>query len=125
MKLVKWFPYLNLTVESPIIPIWVSSPNLHQVSFPNLHPCLFSPRILNGLGVLFGRPLYIDNETVVASRPLVAWVLIELDITKHYLDYVWINLNSLGYVQSVVMENLPISTITVKLWAMIKRNVVF
>ncbi|KAH0456358.1 hypothetical protein IEQ34_014265 [Dendrobium chrysotoxum] len=61
MKLVKWSPYLDLMVESPILPIWVS--------FLNLRPRLFSPRILNGLGSLFGRPLCIDNATVVELSP--------------------------------------------------------
>ncbi|KAH0451473.1 hypothetical protein IEQ34_018772 [Dendrobium chrysotoxum] len=74
MKLVKWSHYLDLSIEFPIISTWIS--------FPNLHPQIFSPRILHGPGSIFGRPLHIDNATSVGFRPLVARVLIESDISK-------------------------------------------
>ncbi|KAH0457986.1 hypothetical protein IEQ34_013301 [Dendrobium chrysotoxum] len=35
VKLTKWYHSLDISVESPIIPIWIS--------FPNLRPHLFSP----------------------------------------------------------------------------------
>lgn len=35
MKLTKWSPSLDIGVESPVIPIWIS--------FPNLRPHLFTP----------------------------------------------------------------------------------
>ncbi|KAL0914945.1 hypothetical protein M5K25_015337 [Dendrobium thyrsiflorum] len=82
MKLCKWSALFDVSVESPIIPIWVS--------FPNLRPHLFSPRILHGLGSIFGRPLRLDNATANGSRPSVARVLVELDITKRYPDRVWL-----------------------------------
>ncbi|KAL0908235.1 hypothetical protein M5K25_022720 [Dendrobium thyrsiflorum] len=68
---------------------------------------LFYPRILHGLGSLFGRPLKIDNATAVGSRPSVARVLVELDISKSYSEVVWIGPDNLGYVQKVVMEEFP------------------
>ncbi|PKU74864.1 hypothetical protein MA16_Dca005055 [Dendrobium catenatum] len=43
----------------------------------------------------------------MGSRPSVALVLVELDITKIYLDVVWIGPDNLGYAQSIMMENLP------------------
>ncbi|KAL0906099.1 hypothetical protein M5K25_024563 [Dendrobium thyrsiflorum] len=90
---------LDLSVESPIITI--------RASLLNLRPHLFYPRILHGLGSLFGQPLRIDNATYVGSHPSVAQILFELDITKYYPDVVWIGLDNLGYVQSIVMEDLP------------------
>ncbi|KAL0925370.1 hypothetical protein M5K25_003693 [Dendrobium thyrsiflorum] len=78
MKLTKWSPLVDIGVESPVIPIWVS--------FPLLRPHLFAPRILNGLASLFGKPLKIDSATSIGSRPSVARVLVELDITKAYPD---------------------------------------
>ncbi|KAL0908343.1 hypothetical protein M5K25_022832 [Dendrobium thyrsiflorum] len=82
MKLTKWTPLLDVNVESPMIPIWVS--------FPNLRPHLFSPRILHALGSMFGRPLKVDNATSVGSRPSLAHVLVELDIFKNYPKQIWL-----------------------------------
>ncbi|KAL0917436.1 hypothetical protein M5K25_012496 [Dendrobium thyrsiflorum] len=99
MKLFKWTPYFYINIESPAIPIWVS--------FPNLRPHLFSPWILHGLSSLFGRPLRTDNATLNGTRPSVARVLVELDVTKRYPDQVWVGSESMGYTQLVEFENFP------------------
>ncbi|KAL0907377.1 hypothetical protein M5K25_021783 [Dendrobium thyrsiflorum] len=96
MKLVKWSPLLDIDIDSPTIPIWVS--------FPNLRPHLFTPRILFGLGSLFGRPLRTDNATSNGLRPSVARVLVELDVTKKYSDFVWIGSETLDFRQRVELE---------------------
>ncbi|KAL0926729.1 hypothetical protein M5K25_002974 [Dendrobium thyrsiflorum] len=95
MRLIKLSPLFDVDVESPVVPIWVS--------FPNLRPHLFSPRILLGLGSIIGRHLKIDQATSVGSRPSVARILVELD----HPDKVWVGPDNLGYVQSVVLENVP------------------
>ncbi|KAI0494929.1 hypothetical protein KFK09_025075 [Dendrobium nobile] len=99
MKIVKWSPTLDLSEESPVVPVWIS--------FPGLRPHLFSSRILFGLGSVFGRPIQTDNATAVGSRPSVARILVELDISKKYPDSVWLGPKKLGYVQKVVIEGLP------------------
>ncbi|KAL0927754.1 hypothetical protein M5K25_001961 [Dendrobium thyrsiflorum] len=99
MKLTKWSPLVDVGVESPVISIWVS--------FPNLRPHLFSPRILFGLGSIIGRPLKVDNASSVSSRSFVAHVLVKLDITKSYPDKVWLGPENLGYIQHVLMEAFP------------------
>ncbi|PKU81403.1 Thioredoxin-like 4, chloroplastic [Dendrobium catenatum] len=99
MKLTKWSPILDIGVESPVIPIWIS--------FPRLRPHFFSPRILFGLGGLFGKPLKIDEATAVGSRPSIARVLVELDITKSYPKQVWLGSESLGYTQEVIFDEFP------------------
>ncbi|KAL0928477.1 hypothetical protein M5K25_000361 [Dendrobium thyrsiflorum] len=99
MKITKWSPLLDISIESPVIPIWIS--------FPNLRPHLFSPRILHSLGSMFGRPLKVDSATSVGSRPSLARVLVELDITKNFADKIWLSPNKLGYIQSVEMEVFP------------------
>ncbi|KAL0919993.1 hypothetical protein M5K25_009089 [Dendrobium thyrsiflorum] len=99
MKLTKWSPLLDVGVESLVIPIWVS--------FPQLRPHLYSPRILHDLASIFSKPLKIDNATSVGSRPPVARVLVEIDITKTYPDKVWLGPDNLGYVQQVTMEDFP------------------
>ncbi|KAL0910208.1 hypothetical protein M5K25_021163 [Dendrobium thyrsiflorum] len=96
MKLTKWSPLLDVDVESPVILIWVS--------FPNLRPHLFSPRILHTLGSMFGRPLKVDNATSVGSRPSLVRVLVELDISKNYPKQIWLGPEMFGYSQRVQME---------------------
>ncbi|KAH0449114.1 hypothetical protein IEQ34_022914 [Dendrobium chrysotoxum] len=66
MKLTKWSPLLVIGVQSPVIPIWIS--------FPNLQPHLFSLHILHGLSSLFGCPLEVDHVTYVFSHPSIAHV---------------------------------------------------
>ncbi|XP_028548442.1 uncharacterized protein LOC114578970, partial [Dendrobium catenatum] len=99
MKLTKWSPSVDIGVESPVIPIWVS--------FPSLRPHLFAPKILHGLASIFGKPLKIDSATSLGSRPSLARVLVKLDITKSYPDRIWLGSEKLGYVQDVVMDEFP------------------
>ncbi|PKU74762.1 hypothetical protein MA16_Dca004953 [Dendrobium catenatum] len=99
MKLIKWSPTLDVETESPVVPIWIS--------FPNLRPHLFASRILHGLGRVFDNPLKTDNATSTGSRPSVARVLVELDVSKTFPDKIWIGPENSGYVQSVVLEDFP------------------
>ncbi|KAI0492813.1 hypothetical protein KFK09_027089 [Dendrobium nobile] len=99
LKITKWTPNLDIGVESPTIPIWIS--------FPHLRPHFFAPRILFGLGELFGKPLKIDEATSVGSRPSIARVLVEIDITKNYPKLVWLGSDLLGYAQEVVFDDFP------------------
>ncbi|KAI0494577.1 hypothetical protein KFK09_024718 [Dendrobium nobile] len=100
MKVIKWSPVLDLSEESPVVPVWLS--------FPGLRPHLFSSRILFGLGSIFGRPIQTDNATAAGSRPSVARILVELDVTKPYPNSVWLGPEKLGYVQKVVFECMPV-----------------
>ncbi|KAH0456685.1 hypothetical protein IEQ34_014592 [Dendrobium chrysotoxum] len=77
--LIKLFPLFDLSEESSVVPIWIS--------FLELQPHLF----LN-LGSLFGHPLQMDNATTSGSRPLVAHILVEHDITKKYPNEVHLGL---------------------------------
>ncbi|PKU83585.1 hypothetical protein MA16_Dca008272 [Dendrobium catenatum] len=67
----KWTPTFDFEIDSPIIPTWVL--------FPNIRPHLFSPRILHGLGSMFGLPLKINHATSTGSRVSVAHILVELE----------------------------------------------
>ncbi|PKU78491.1 hypothetical protein MA16_Dca015772 [Dendrobium catenatum] len=99
IKVIKWSPVLDLSEESPIVPVWLS--------FSRLRPHLFSSRILFGLGSVFGRLIHIDNATASGSRPSVACVLVEIDVTKSFPDSVWLGPEKLGYVQKVIFEGMP------------------
>ncbi|KAI0522363.1 hypothetical protein KFK09_004742 [Dendrobium nobile] len=89
MKVSKWSPSGDIGDESPIVLIWIS--------FPNLHPHFLSPHILHRLGLLFCNPVKVDNATVMGYRPSVARMLVEIDITKKFLDKIWLCHEKLGY----------------------------
>ncbi|KAI0530613.1 hypothetical protein KFK09_000158 [Dendrobium nobile] len=56
---------------------------------------------------MFGRPLKVDNSTSVGSRPSLARVLVEIDITKDLPDKIWLGSENSGYVQRVCFEEVP------------------
>ncbi|PKU75422.1 hypothetical protein MA16_Dca026151 [Dendrobium catenatum] len=49
-----------------------------------------------------------DQATASVSRPSVARVLVELDVSKKYPIEIWIGSEVKGYFQKVELENLPI-----------------
>ncbi|KAH0458346.1 hypothetical protein IEQ34_013661 [Dendrobium chrysotoxum] len=63
--------------------------------------------LLFPMGSIFGRLLKMDNATSNGTRPSVARVLVELDITKHYPHKVWLGSENLCYIQFVEMEVFP------------------
>ncbi|KAL0905985.1 hypothetical protein M5K25_024441 [Dendrobium thyrsiflorum] len=48
-----------------------------------------------------------NNATSVGSRPSVARVLVELDVTKRFPGRVWLGSDKLDYIQHVEMESFP------------------
>ncbi|KAL0928937.1 hypothetical protein M5K25_000873 [Dendrobium thyrsiflorum] len=99
MRILKWTPFFDIRQESPIVPIWIS--------FPNLRLHFFNPKVLHALGSLFGRPLQTDQATAARTRPSVARVLVEVDITKKHAKEVWVGSKAYGYLQKVEFENIP------------------
>ncbi|XP_028550134.1 uncharacterized protein LOC114579511 [Dendrobium catenatum] len=100
MRLLKWTPDFDVHHESPIVPIWVS--------FPNLRMHFFNSQILFGLASILGRPLQTDQATGSVPRPSVARVLVEVDISKKYPNEIWLGSEVNGYFQNVEFENFPI-----------------
>ncbi|KAI0501240.1 hypothetical protein KFK09_016183 [Dendrobium nobile] len=100
MRLLKWTPDFDVREESPIAPVWLA--------FPNLRHHFFNQQILFGLASIFGRPLQMDQATASISRPSVARVLVELDVSKKYPNEIWLGSEVKGYFQKVEIENLPI-----------------
>ncbi|KAL0913034.1 hypothetical protein M5K25_016464 [Dendrobium thyrsiflorum] len=100
MRLLKWTPEFDVQEESPIVPVWVC--------FPNLRLHFFNNQVLFALASFFGRPLQTDQATSNLSRPSVARVLVEVDVSKKYPKEIWIGSELNGYYQKVELENLPI-----------------
>ncbi|XP_020677319.1 uncharacterized protein LOC110095931 [Dendrobium catenatum] len=63
--------------------------------------------VLHALGSIFGRPLQTNQATASRTRPSVARVLVEVDITKKHAKEVWVGSKALGYLQKVEFEKFP------------------
>lgn len=74
MHILKWSPSFDINVKSPIAPVWLSLSHLY------FH--LMNHHIFFVVGSVFGRPLQIDQATTSMTRPYVAHILVELDVTK-------------------------------------------
>ncbi|PKU86257.1 hypothetical protein MA16_Dca002088 [Dendrobium catenatum] len=98
MRVLKWTPFFDVHEESPIVPIWIS--------FPNLRLHFFNPQVLHALGSVFGRPLQTDQATASRTRPSVARVLVEVDISKKHPKEVWVGSKAFGYLQKVEFEKV-------------------
>ncbi|KAL0926031.1 hypothetical protein M5K25_004412 [Dendrobium thyrsiflorum] len=99
MRLLKWTPDFDVREESPVAPVWIS--------FPNLRLHFFNNQVLFALGSIYGRPLQTDQATTSISRPSVARVLVELDVTKKHPREIWLGSKLNGYFQKAELENLP------------------
>ncbi|KAI0513576.1 hypothetical protein KFK09_009601 [Dendrobium nobile] len=98
MRILKWMPFFDVHEESPIVSIWIS--------FPNLRLHFFNPQVLHVFGSIFGRPLQTDQVTESRTRPSVARVLVEVDISKKHPKEVWVGLKAFGYLQKVEFEKV-------------------
>ncbi|VFQ70831.1 unnamed protein product [Cuscuta campestris] len=75
MVVTKWSPNLRPNEDSPIVPVWVSIPNLP------IH--LHDQKALFYITSKLGKPLKVDNATLNFSRPKAARVCIEIDVSKY------------------------------------------
>ncbi|KAI0522459.1 hypothetical protein KFK09_004838 [Dendrobium nobile] len=98
MRILKWTPFFDIKEESPIVPVWIS--------FPNLRLHFFNSKVLHALGSIFGRPLQTDQATAARTRPSVARVLVEVDISKKHPKEVWVGSKAYGYLQKVELEKV-------------------
>ncbi|KAL0916948.1 hypothetical protein M5K25_014503 [Dendrobium thyrsiflorum] len=64
---------------------------------------MYTPRFGNSIWL----SVKVDNATSIGSRPSIAHVLVELDITKNYPNRVWIGPEKFGYIQPIEMEVFP------------------
>ncbi|VFQ73495.1 unnamed protein product [Cuscuta campestris] len=75
MVVTKWSPNLRPDEDSPIVPVWVTIPNLP------IH--LHDQKALFCITSKLGKPLKVDNATLNFSRPKAARVCIEIDVSKN------------------------------------------
>ena len=95
MRIFKWSTEFRCSVESPIVPVWVSFLYL-PVYFMHCKPALFS------ITSAVGTHLRVDHATASVNRPYVAKVLVEYDISRPLLPRIWIGEGDSGFWQDVV-----------------------
>ncbi|KAG5595028.1 hypothetical protein H5410_036260 [Solanum commersonii] len=103
MKPQVWTPTFKPAEETPIVPIWITLPELpwHCYYMDILTP-LLSP---------IGKALYLDSATMQKTRGSVAKVRVQIDITKERPQHVWLGFSekdpSLGKWQIIEFEDVP------------------
>ncbi|VFQ89732.1 unnamed protein product [Cuscuta campestris] len=68
---------------------------------------IFDSTALYSIANLIGKPLKADNATIQLTRPSVARVCVELDLSKELPNSVWIHLGKLSFLQPIHYEDLP------------------
>ncbi|XP_020598825.1 uncharacterized protein LOC110038358 [Phalaenopsis equestris] len=99
MKLLKWTPDFDPNKELPIVPIWFKLPGL------KLH--FFNLKVLFNIGKALGRTLNLDAPTFNLSRPSVARILVERNITLPAVEEIWLGTEHSGYWQKIIAEQRP------------------
>ncbi|XP_020595915.1 uncharacterized protein LOC110035921 [Phalaenopsis equestris] len=99
MKLLKWTPDFDPNKELPIVPIWFKLPGI------KLH--FFNHKVLFNIGKALGRPLKLDGPTFNLSRPSVARILVERNITLPAVEEIWLGTEHNGYWQKIIAEQRP------------------
>ncbi|XP_017984223.1 PREDICTED: uncharacterized protein LOC18585698 [Theobroma cacao] len=106
IRIFKWPLEFEAKTESPIVPVWIS--------FPNLKAHLYEKFALLLIVKTIGKPLFVDNATTKGSRPSMARVCVEYDCRKLPIDQVWIvtqkrntGIVTNGYAQKVEFSHMP------------------
>ncbi|KAL0401939.1 UNVERIFIED_CONTAM: hypothetical protein Slati_4223800 [Sesamum latifolium] len=99
MRVFKWSPDFDPQTESPIAPVWIKLPGLP------VH--LFEKNALFTFAAKIGKPLRMDEPTADLSRPDLARVCVEIDLTAPKVQTVHLQINGKTYRQQVVYENCP------------------
>lgn len=99
MKVFRWTPDFDAEAESPLLPVWIALEGLP------IH--LFESTALYSIANLIGRPLCTDTATENLTKPSVARVCVELDLSKEIPKAILVHLGKLSFFQPVYFEDLP------------------
>ncbi|KAK4439284.1 hypothetical protein Salat_0263300 [Sesamum alatum] len=100
MRIFKWTADFDPHVESPIAPIWLRLPDL---------PChLFEKNALFSIAKQIGKPLRMDEATADLSRPNLARICVEVDLTAPRIQQIFLNIKQRTIKQQVIYENCPL-----------------
>ncbi|CAH9068787.1 unnamed protein product [Cuscuta epithymum] len=100
IRVSKWTPDFMPNTDSPITPVWISLDSLP------IH--LFEKSALFSIASLIGKPVKIDVSTLRLSRPSMARICVELDVSVNLPSKIWIGNGSNGFFQNVTYEEVPL-----------------
>ncbi|KAF8369558.1 hypothetical protein HHK36_032421 [Tetracentron sinense] len=100
VRFIKWTPFFLAGSEPTVVPIWITLPGL-PINF-------FNPKDLKAIGNIVGKVLKVDGPTKSLSRPSMARVCIEIDVSKTKIERFWLGLHTSGRWQPIVYEKEPV-----------------
>ena len=100
IRVFKWSTTFHSSEESPIVHVWVS------LLFLPVH-YIICKQALYSIVATIGKPLRIDHATASVSRPTIARVLIEYDVSKPLLKRLWIGEKDTSFWQYIIFEKVP------------------
>lgn len=99
MVVTKWTPDYTEGTDCPIVPVWVSCPNLPIY----LHDQMALVVITSSLG----NPLKVDENTLNFSRPEVARFCVEIDVSKSLPAKIHLKLRGKESFFPLIFEDVP------------------
>lgn len=100
MRSFRWIPDFRLDVESSIVSVWNSLPNLPLF--------LFKKHGSFSIGSFLGKPLILDATPADLTRPSVARIWVEIDLLNFLPHRSWLDCELIdGFWQDVIFEKLP------------------
>ncbi|KAL0394560.1 UNVERIFIED_CONTAM: hypothetical protein Slati_4422200 [Sesamum latifolium] len=99
MRVFKWTPNFDPQIESSSTSVWIRLPELR------VH--LFEENALFTFAAKIGKPLRMDEPTADLSRPDLARVCVELDLTAPKVQAIYLHIEGKTYRQQVIYENCP------------------
>ncbi|KAF8402493.1 hypothetical protein HHK36_010578 [Tetracentron sinense] len=85
VRFIKWTPFFQAGSEPSVVPIWLN--------FPGLPINLFNLKDLKAIGSIVGKVLLIDGSIRGISRPSLACICVEMDVSKEKLERFWLGLS--------------------------------
>ncbi|VFQ98434.1 unnamed protein product [Cuscuta campestris] len=99
MRVTKWSPGLSPEIDNPVVPVWISIPDLPI----HLHDMRALKLILSHLG----NPIMVDLSTKNFSRPSLARVCVEMDVSNLPVPKVLIIHGQEELIFPILFENPP------------------
>lgn len=97
-----WTPDFVEEEDSPLVLVWVT--------LPGLPPNYFQESMLSSIGNGFGRYLKRDNAMACVTRPMVAHICVEIDVSKPLRKSFWLGPPGLvsSHYQEVIFYSIPL-----------------
>lgn len=103
MRLQKWTPTFTPREETPIVPVWVTLPELPW------H--FYNKEFISALLSPVGKTLYLDTASIQKTRGSMAKVRLQINLTDELPPHIWIGFDkndlTVGKWQAIQYEDIP------------------